>query len=107
MSHDRSLPPHPTAHLPELFVRALKTGTSKGGIAIGESSPLLPWLRVPGTEVHVEETFVGPAEPAPAEEPGASPVPWLRLAFQPTRLERERVPSLYTLRTINHVGFGF
>lgn len=101
--------PNPTAHIPDLFLRALKTGMAKGGLALGEPSPLLPWI--PAVSKGPEDdgalpdlSLLDSALSVPLEQ---SVPPWLRLSFERTVVDGAAAPAVFSLRYISHVGFGF
>lgn len=99
----------PTAHLPNLFQRTLKTASAKGGLAFGEPSQLLPWL---STTTRARET--GHQKPAVTvgntihqESPELAAPGWLHLSVARDDTNDMNSGLVFKLRPISHVGFGF
>jgi hypothetical protein len=106
LTDDNSIASSPTAHLTDLFRRAVRTGLAKGGTGIGPS-PLLPWVAGPETVTldPISDSMSELARPRPAVDPSAPE--WLRLACAPADVGEHAAGGIFSLRPISQVGFGF
>jgi hypothetical protein len=100
---------YPTAHLPSLFLRTLRTSTAKGGLVFGEPSPLLPWLSalMPASESARCTPAASSSDEIQRVPPERVEPSWLQLSLIGENSEQINREMVFKLRTISNVGFGF